>query len=141
MRKAGLAVPQHRDTVCRNQKQLPNGSAPGPGATRAGADVSPLGLASRRLLEPPGLWVCRGQRAPAQACCSAARCRRPHAAGVMGSGKSPGEGSRSQSFAAAVSGFTLPWEGASPLLSGKQQLRRLACSRNFWLCCAATDPG
>lgn len=85
--ESGLAVPQHRDAMCRNQKQLPDGSAPGLGAARTRADVSPLGLASRRLPEPSGLQVCRGQRAPVQAHCSAACWHRPRTAALWGMGR------------------------------------------------------
>lgn len=76
--ESGLAVPQHRDTVCWKQKQLPDG----PRASRAGVDVSPLGLASRRL-PGSGSAVVRGRGRGAGLCCALlpAPCWPPYGSG------------------------------------------------------------
>lgn len=111
---------------------------------------SPMAQLQAWELQEPGLtsapwdWPFGGSwRLPSSVSAAVRGLRRRDAAllcagSVRGSGKSPGEGSRSQSFAAAVSGFTLPWEGAGTAFGLLLRLLgSLCCSRPQVSCCLA----
>lgn len=119
--ESGLAMPQHRDTMRRNQKQLPYGSAPGLGAARTRADVRPLGLASPMLLEPSGLWVCRGQRAPVQAHRSAACWHRPRTAVLWGMGRAQTKEAGAKTLLQLCQDLCLPGRELLPFYQGDSE--------------------